>query len=327
MQILVTGASGFVGRSLVLALVDAGHEVRAMTRRPEVYDGTGEPVFGDVDNLDSLPAALAGCDVAYYLVHSLNHRDFVTRDAAAARGFGDLAAAAGVRRIVYLGGLGDPDDRLSAHLRSRQECEGLLGLGGVPVSTLRAGIIIGHRGASWEIIHNLVGKLPALTVPQWGRTLTQPIALSDMVRYLVGVLDVDDRETYTFEVGGADVLRYSDMLSRVSVLEGRTSIFLPIWLPGGTRPAARAAAEALPLLTGVDRHTVRALIESMKNEVVVRDDLVRSVVLFEPMGYDDAVLAALRDSAQDKLRDSAQDKLRNSAQDKVRNSAADELRR
>ncbi len=295
MQILVSGASGFVGRSLVPALLGAGHDVRAMTRHPDAYDGPGEPVRGDVDDPGSLPAALAGCEVAYYLVHSLDHRDFVTRDAAAARGFGVAAAAAGVQRIVYLGGLGDPADRLSAHLRSRQECEGLLALAGVPVTSLRAGIVIGHRGASWEIIHNLVGKLPALAVPQWGRTRTQPIALADMVRYLLGVLDIDDRETYTFEVGGADVLRYSDMLSRVSVLEGRTSVFLPIWLPGGTRPAALAAAEALPLLTGVDRHTVRALIESMNNEVVVRDDLVRSVVPFEPMGYDDAVLAALRD--------------------------------
>ena len=300
MQTLVTGASGFVGRSLVPALLDAGHDVRAMTRRPDSYPGPGDPVGGDVDDLDSLPAALAGCDVAYYLVHSLDHRDFVRRDAAAARGFGDAAAAAGVRRIVYLGGLGDPDDRLSAHLRSRQECEGLLGLAGVPVTTLRAGIVIGHRGASWEIVHNLVGKLPALVVPQWGRTLTQPIALADMVRYLVGVLTIDDRESHTFQVGGADILRYSDMLSRVSVLEGRTSLFLPIWLPGGTRPAAFAASEALPLLTGVDRHTVRALIESMGNEVVVRDDRVRDVVPFEPMGYDDAVLAALRDGEREK---------------------------
>ena len=299
-QLLVTGASGFVGRALVPALLDAGHEVRAMTRRPDSYDGPGEAVRGDVDDAESLATALAGCEVAYYLVHSLDHRDFARRDAAAARAFGDAAAAAGVRRIIYLGGLGDPADRLSAHLRSRQECEGLLGLGGVPVTTLRAGIVIGHRGASWEIIHNLVGKLPALVVPQWGRTLTQPIALADMVRYLVGVLAVDDHETYTFEVGGADVLRYSDMLSRVSVLEGRTSIFLPIWLPGGTRPAARAASEALPLLTGVDRHTIRALIASMKNEVVVRDDLVRSVVPFEPMGYDDAVLVALRDRARER---------------------------
>ena len=300
MQILVTGASGFVGRALVPALLDAGHDVRAMTRRPDSYDGPGDAVAGNVDDPDSLPDALAGCDVAYYMIHSLDHRDFVKRDAAAARAFGAAAADAGVRRIVYLGGLGDPDDTLSAHLRSRQECEGLLGTSGVPVTTLRAGIVIGNRGASWEIIHNLVEKLPALTVPQWGRTLTQPIALADMVRYLVGVLSIDDRETYTFQVGGADVLRYSDMLTRVSVIEGRTSILFPIWLPFGTKPAARAASEALPLLTGVDRHTVRALIESMKNEVVVRDDLIRSVVPFEPMGYDDAVLTALRDRAREK---------------------------
>ncbi|WP_375485632.1 NAD(P)H-binding protein [uncultured Jatrophihabitans sp.] len=300
MLILVAGASGFVGRALVPALVEAGHDVRAMTRRPDRYDGPGTPVAGDVDDPRSLDDALDGCDAAYYLVHSLDHRDFPRRDAAAARAFGDAAGAAGVRRIVYLGGLGDPSDDLSPHLRSRQECEGLLALGGVPVTTLRAGIVIGHRGASWEIIHNLVGKLPALLVPQWGRTLTQPIALADMVRYLVGVLAIEDRETYTFQVGGADVLRYTDMLSRVSVIEGRTSIMLPVWLPFGTRPAALAASEALPLLTGVDRHTVRALIASMGNDVVVRDDTVREVVSFDPMGYDDAVLTALRDRARDR---------------------------
>ncbi len=299
MQILVTGASGFVGRRLVPTLIEAGHDVRAMTRRPERYTGPGTPVRADVDDPTSLPAALRGCDVAYYLVHSLDHRDFVRRDAAAARAFGQAAARARVRRIVYLGGLGDENDDLSAHLRSRQEVEGLLAEAGVPVTTLRAGIVIGHRGASWEIIHNLVERIPALTVPQWGRTLTQPIALSDMVRYLVGVLPIEGTASHTFEVGGAEVLRYVDMLSRVSAIEGRLSLFLPIWLPS-SRLAALAASQALPLLTGVDGHTVRALIESMRNEVIVRDAAIRDLVPFEPLNYDDAVLEAMRDRARER---------------------------
>lgn len=272
-----------------------------MTRRPERYSGPGTPVGADVDDAASLPDALAGCDVAYYLVHSLDHRDFVRRDAAAARVFGQAAARAGVRRIVYLGGLGDENDDLSAHLRSRQEVEGLLAASGVPVTTLRAGIVIGHRGASWEIIHNLVERIPALAVPQWGRTRTQPIALADMVRYLVGVLPIEDTASHTFEVGGADVLRYVDMLTRVSAIEGRLSLFLPVWLPS-SRLAAFAASQALPILTGVDGHTVRALIESMRNEVVVRDPGIRDVVPFEPMGYDDAVLDALRERARERRR-------------------------
>lgn len=297
MQILVTGASGFVGRRLVPELVDAGHDVRAMTRRPQRYDGPGDPVGADVNEPDSLTEALDGVEVAYYLIHSLDHRDFVRRDARAARAFGRAAAAAGVQRIVYLSGLGDENDNLSAHLRSRQQCEGLLADAGVPVTTLRAGIVIGHGGASWEIIHNLVEKLPALTVPQWGRTRTQPIALSDMVRYLVGVLTIDDATNYTFEVGGADVLRYVDMLSRVSSIEGRHSLFVPVYVPS-TRLAAFVAGQALPLVTAVNGRTIRTLIESMKNEVVVRDDMVRSVVPFEPLGYDGAVLEALGDRAR-----------------------------
>ena len=299
MQILVTGASGFVGRRLVPTLIEAGHDVRAMTRHPERYTGPGTPVRADVDDPTTLPAALEGCDIAYYLVHSLDHRDFVRRDAAAARAFGQAAARARVRRIVYLGGLGDENDDLSAHLRSRQEVEGLLAEAGVPVTTLRAGIVIGHRGASWEIIHNLVERIPALTVPQWGRTLTQPIALSDMVRYLVGVLAIESTESHTFEVGGAEVMRYVDMLSRVSAIEGRLALFVPIWLPS-SRLAALAASQALPLITGVDGHTVRALIESMRNEVVVRDAAIRDVVPFEPLNYDDAVLEAMRDRARER---------------------------
>jgi uncharacterized protein YbjT (DUF2867 family) len=298
-QILVTGASGFIGRRLVPALLDIGHDVRAMTRRPGRYDGPGTPVGADVDQPETLPDALAGVDTAYYLIHSLDHRDFARRDAAAAEAFGAAAAEAGVRRIIYLGGLGNADDDLSAHLRSRQEVEGLLEASGVPVSTLRAGIVIGHGGASWEMIHNLVEKIPALVVPQWGRTLTQPIALSDMVRYLVGVLSIEDDTTYTFEVGGADVLRYVDMLSRVSVIEGRLSVLVPVYVPS-TRLAALVASRALPLLTGVDGRTIASLIGSMKNEVVVHDDFIRSVVPFEPLGYDDAVLEALRERALSK---------------------------
>lgn len=297
MRILVTGASGFIGRRLVPALIERDHEVRAMTRRPERYDGSGEPVGADVDAPETLTRALEGVEVAYYLIHSLDHRDFVRRDARAAKAFGRAAADAGVRRIIYLSGLGDENDDLSPHLASRQECEGLLADGGVPVTALRAGIVIGHGGASWEIVHNLVEKFPALVVPQWGRTRTQPIALSDMVRYLVGSLDVDDRTSYTFEVGGADVLRYVDMLSRVSAIEGRHSIFVPVWIPS-SRLAALVAGQALPLVTSVNGRTIRTLIESMRNEVVVHDEMIRSVVPFTPMGYDAAVLEAMGERAE-----------------------------
>jgi uncharacterized protein YbjT (DUF2867 family) len=298
-QIAVAGASGFVGRHLTAALVDAGHGVRALTRAPDRYSGAGTPVAADLDDPRTLAGALDGCDVAYYLVHSLNRRDFARHDALAAEAFGAAAEGAGVRRIVYLGGLGDPDDELSPHLRSRQEVEGLLASDGVPVTTLRAGIVIGDRGTSWEIIRGLVERVPALAVPTWANTRTQPIAIDDAVRYLVGVLDdaddadgADDAGNRVYEIGGSEVLRYTQLLSRFAAVAGRSSVLVPVPVPS-RRLAALVSAQVLPLLTPVDGPTVRALVESMPNEVVVRDDSIRRIVPFEPMDYDAAVMAAL----------------------------------
>lgn len=291
-RVLVTGASGFVGRHLVPALIDVGHDVRAMTRRPQEYRGPGTAVRGDVDTPATLGAALAGAEIAYYLIHALDHGDFARRDAAAAEAFATAAAAAGVRRIVYLGGLGDPRDNLSAHLRSRQEVEGLLAVGGVPVTTLRAGVIIGDGGTSWEIIRRMVERVPALVMPTWAQTRTQPIAIADVVRYLVGVLAIEDTGSHTYEIGGAEVLSYAELLGRLSRLEGRPVLQLRVPVPS-VKLAALVASAVLPLLTGSDARTVRTLIESMSNEVVVRDDGIRDVVDLEPMDYDDAVLQAL----------------------------------
>jgi uncharacterized protein YbjT (DUF2867 family) len=162
MRMLVTGASGFVGSRLVAALEGEGHEVRAMTRRPERYQGAGRPVAGDVGEEGSLREALEGCEAAYYLVHSLDDPDFERKDADAARAFARAAAAVGVERIIYLGGLGQDGDQLSRHLRSRREVEQLLGGTGVPVTVLRAGIVVGHGGVSWEMTRQLVAHLPAM---------------------------------------------------------------------------------------------------------------------------------------------------------------------
>lgn len=293
MRILVTGATGFVGRHVAEALDAAGHDVRAMTRHPDGYDGPGSAVGADVSRPETLGAAMAGCDAAYYLVHSLEDTDFAERDAKAARAFGRAAADAGVRRIVYLGGLGDDSDELSEHLRSRREVERLLGEAGVPVTSLRAAIVIGHGGISWEMTRQLVEHLPLMITPRWVHTRTQPIAVADVTRYLVGVLDVDDTASHHYDVGGAEVLTYLDMLRRVAVLEGRHMLVIPV-------PFLSKALSSrwLSLVTDVDVRTGRSLIESMSNEVVVRDDSIREVVPFAPMDYDEMVLAALGERAR-----------------------------
>jgi uncharacterized protein YbjT (DUF2867 family) len=289
-SILVAGGTGFVGRRLVRALADVGHDVRVMTRDPDRHRGAFDTVRGDVDDPGSLRPALTGCRAAYYLVHSLGSADFEERDRAAAQAFGTAAGEAGVEQIIYLGGLGDDTDELSAHLRSRREVELLLGSGGVPVTVLRAGIIVGHGGISWEITRQLVEHLPAMITPRWVRTRTQPIGVADVVRYLVGVLDHPEARDRAFEIGGPDVLEYREMLGRVAAIEGRRLPILPVPL---LSPAL--SSRWLALVTDVDTRTGRNLVDSMVNEVVVRDPSIREVVAFELTGYDDAVRQALEE--------------------------------
>lgn len=293
MKVLVAGASGFVGRRLCPALEQAGHTVSAMTRDPEHYDGAGQPVGADVQDADTLLAALSGCDVAYYLVHSLARDDFASHDAQAARRFGQASAQAGVSRIVYLGGLGDDTDDLSEHLRSRRQVETLLGTAGVPVTTLRAGIIVGHGGVSWEITRQLVEHLPVMITPRWVRTRTQPIALADVIRYLVGVLAAPDTVGRSFDVGGPEVLTYADMMRRVAVIQGRALVLVPVPML-----SPDLSSRWLSLVTDVDVRTGRSLVASMCNEVVAHENDIRDLVPFAPLDYDDAVLAALGERAR-----------------------------
>ncbi len=290
--VLVAGASGFVGTPLCRALVAEGYDVRALTRQPESYDGAGQAYAGDVSDPATLAEAMAGVEAAYYLVHSLDSADFVEQDAVGARNFAAAAGAAGVSQIIYLGGLGRDSDELSPHLRSRRQVEHLLGQTGVPVTTLRAAVVVGHGGISWEITRQLVDHLPVMITPSWVDTRTHPIAIVDVVRYLVGVLGQQAALGRTFEVGGADILRYYDMMERAAAVQGKSlrRLRVPLLTP-------RLSSYWLTFVTDVDLATARNLIDSMTNEMVATENSIAAVVPGAPLGYDDAVRQALAQRA------------------------------
>jgi uncharacterized protein YbjT (DUF2867 family) len=199
----------------------------------------------------------------------------------------------GLHRIIYLGGLGDDADDLSAHLRSRREVEELLGSAGVPVTTLRAGIIVGHGGISWEMTRQLVERLPIMVTPRWVHTRTQPVGVADVVSYLVGVLEVPETTARTFDIGGPEVLTYLEMMRRLAAIQGRPLLVMPVPLL-----SPRLSSLWLSLVTDVDVQTGRSLVDSMTNEVVVRDGSIRRLIPFPPMDYDTAVVQALGERAR-----------------------------
>ncbi len=294
--VLVTGATGFIGGRLVPALIEGGHEVRAMTRHPEDYDGPGEAVGGDVHEAGTLAPALEGVDVAIYLIHSLGDDDFETKDADAARAFGLAAAACGVKQIVYLGGLGSDDQELSPHLRSRREVEHLLGESGVPVTAMRAAVVVGHGGISWELTRQLVKNLPAMVVPKWAATPTQPISIDDAVAYLAGVVDNDDALGRTFEIGGADRVTYLEMMQQAAeAMHGRRLPIktIPLLTPG-------LSSRWIAMVTNVDTTTAKNLIDSMSTEVVVTDHSIDDIVKRDVRSYRQSVDRALEEAAAER---------------------------
>lgn len=288
MQILVAGATGFVGHHLVPVLLDRGHEVRAMSRHPAERADRANEVFGDIADPASLGAALDGIDVAYYLVHTLDRPDFVERDRAGAEHFADAARTAGVGRVVYLGGLGGESDELSAHLRSRREVEHILSAQ-VPTVALRAGIIVGDGSISWEILCQLVERLPAMITPRWVQTRTQPIALDDVVAHLADALDVElERRSEHFEVGAPEAMTYKDMLQATAEHLGKPLPIVPVPL---LTPAL--SSHWLRLVTDVDLQTARSLVDSMTNEVVVTDRRLEQLTGHRPMPFHEAMVRAM----------------------------------
>ncbi len=286
MQILVTGATGFVGRSLVPALERAGHDVVAGTRRPDRYEGPGRPVRVDLLDPGTLTIALDGCHAAYYLVHSMETSgNFAERDRRAAVTFRDAAKERGVR-VVYLGGLGDVTESSgrSEHLRSRHEVGAILRDGADTVE-LRAAIVVGRGSVSFEILRQLVDRLPVMVCPRWVVTRCQPIAIDDVVRYLVAALDIP---AGSYQVGGLDVLTYEQMMRHYAALTGRRRLILkvPVLSPG-------LSSHWIAVITDQPASVARPLADGLSVEVVVDDTRMRDLVPFEPMTFDQAVRAAL----------------------------------
>ena len=287
MTVLVAGGSGFVGRRVVDQLAASGSEVRVMTRSPGPHGTPGvEAVFGDVSDPATLVTPLAGVEIAYYLVHSLDRADFVERDAAGARAFALQAAASGVRRIVYLGGLGNDDDDLSEHLRSRREVEQILG-DEIDTVVLRAGIVVGQGSLSWEILCQLVERLPVMVTPRWVNTRSQPIALTDAVGALVDAASADV-PIGRYEIGAPESCSYGDMLRTVAGQMDRRLLIVPVPVL-----SPRLSSWWLRLVTDVDLQTARTLVDSMTNDVVVTDRRFDEITGRTPQHFDDAVRTAL----------------------------------
>lgn len=294
-MVLVTGATGYVGGRLVPRLLEAGYPVRVLVRDPGRLQGRAwltqvEVARGDVGDPESVSAAMTGVLAAYYLIHGL-HRgaDFQVRDLAAARTFGNAAAAAGIQRIIYLGGLGDPRADLSPHLRSRQQTGEALREAGVPVTEFRAAVIVGAGSASFEMIRHLTERLPGMICPRWVFNRVQPIAVRDVLDYLIMALRTSSSTGRVIEIGGADVLTYAAMMLEYASVRGLRRVLLPV--PVLT---PRLSSYWVHWVTPIPAEIARPLIEGLRNDVVVRDALAASLFPnIRPVTYRMAVAAAL----------------------------------
>lgn len=295
LRVAVAGASGFVGSLLVPALVEAGYDVVALTRLPQRYVGAAAAAYADVRAPRSLTRALAGAEVAVYLVHELaaghSDADLPEREQASARAFGRAAARSGVRQIVYLGGLASrraarAPELLSPHLRARRLTETALGEAGVPVTVVRAGIVLGAGSLGWELMRQVSGRVPVLAAPWASNARTQPIGARDLIGYLVDV--VDNLHGVTLEVGTDEVVTYRDLFGRVARAHGHAGIILPApALPSMLMEAALRA------LTDVHVPTALLLLGSMGHDALVNEDRARHLLARRPAGLASAIAEAV----------------------------------
>jgi uncharacterized protein YbjT (DUF2867 family) len=315
--VLVTGVTGYIGGRLVPRLLATGVRVRCLARDASRLEGRPwrddvELVIGDVLRPESFENAMRGVAVAYYLVHSLGAgSDFPERDVKAARNFGAAAKSAGVERIIYLGGLGDPGTALSAHLRSRHQTGDALRESGVPVTEFRAGVIVGSGSLSFEMIRYLTERLPVMICPRWVFTRIQPIAIRTVLDYLIGALHIPDSAGRVIEIGGADVITYGEMLTFYAEVRGlrRWLVPVPVLTP-------KLSSYWVHFVTPIPAAIARPLIAGLRNEIIVRDDIAQRLFpAIRPLDYRTAVKLALEKLRGDQVETAWSDALSTSQPD------------
>ena len=298
-KILLTGATGYIGGRLLPMLEARGHAVRCLARKPEnLQPRVGREtqiVYGDVLDADSLASSLSDIDTAYYLVHSMGSTgSFEDQDRVAARNFAAAAKRAGLRRIIYLGGLGDDDEDLSTHLRSRHEVGRILRESGCDVIEFRASIVIGSGSLSFELVRALVQRLPVMICPKWVSVKAQPIAIEDLLQYLIAGLEWEKPESRIFEIGGPDQVSYGEIMREYAKQRGlkRWLISVPVLTP-------RLSSLWLGLVTPVYARIGRKLVDSLRNPTIVRDNSALREFPIKPMGLAEAIQRAFAKEDQE----------------------------
>ena len=291
-RVLLTGGTGYVGGRLLAEFERRGVPVRCLARRPEALRGrvasSTEIAAGDALDAAAVRRALEGVTAVYYLIHSMGGENFAARDREAAGILGKAAREAGVRRVIYLGGLGEGADGLSEHLRSRQETGEILRKSGVPVVELRASIVLGSGSLSFEMIRALVERLPVMICPRWVAVEAQPIAVEDLIAYLTAALDLPAGAERIYEIGGPDRVTYGDLMREYARQRGLKRLLIPVPLL-----TPRLSSLWLGLVTPIYARVGRKLVDSLRNPTVVRDPAALAAFPVKPRGVREAVARAL----------------------------------
>lgn len=297
LRCLVTGVTGYIGGRLVPELLKKGYDVRVLSRDTNRLQGRPwinnvEVVEADVLQTETLPTALKDIDVAYYLIHSMSGKgssEFHSRDIQAARNFGNAASQQNVDRIIYLGGLGDPDDQLSEHLASRQKTGSILREANIPVTEFRAAVVVGSGSKSFEMVRYLTERVPVMICPSWVYSKVQPIAIRNVLQYLVSAIEKPKTKNEIIEIGGSSVITYADMMKIYAEVNGLKRILIPVPVLSPT-----LSSHWVHWMTPIPASLARPLIEGLKNDVIVQDDKAQNLFPeIKPLSYKRAVELAI----------------------------------